>query len=318
MTIPHGGTRVIMEWANRLTQWHDVFLYNEKPGLCNWFTLNGKVQIIQKIDVWIERVDCLIITSPHSIHHQDHPQCPKKVFIFLQMLEHMFHDGDDWRVKCEKFYESRHPMILISKWNENVLREFYERKGDIYYVGNGVNTQDFPIEISPKDGRTVLVEGWEGYNSAKDVDMIAPKVALRLRQEGYRVIAYGQVKLKTMPEALDNYYYKPSLSLMNQLYSEATILLKASRYDARACAPVEAMTKGTVTARAIIEGDDDLEYGINCYKVPYSEERLYNVAKIILTNEKIRNQMSAGCIEHVKKYSWDYWMNEINNILCQD
>lgn len=315
VAIPHGGMRVIMEWANRLTEWHQVYLYVEKRGTCDWFKLSPKVTMISNPH-FIRNCDCLIITSPHSMHFENHTYCPKKVFIFLQMMEHMFHGGEEWMLKCLKFYRSKHPMILISEWNKRSLIKDFHREGEMHYVGNGVNLEDFPINNSlAKDGKTVLVEGWEGYNQAKDVDMIGPKVATRLKEEGYTVVAYGQVPLKTMPAALSAYHYRPTLQLINKLYDEATIMIKASRYDARSCSPVEAMTKGTVTARAIIEGDDDLTDGQNCIKVGYDEELLYRSAIRLLTRDNLRLCLASSCRAYVQKYDWPYWMNIINEII---
>ena len=100
---------------------------------------------------------------------------------------------------------------------------------------------------------------------------------------------------------------------MNQLYSQATILVKATLYDARACAPMEAMCKGTVTARAIMHGDDDLIHGENCLKCGYDKDHLYRNAKELLTNHELRKRLANNCIEYVRKYNWDYWMEVINN-----
>lgn len=315
---PHGGLRVIVEWANRLSHWHEVTLYSLKVGLPNWIKINPKVKIVFNAND-MAKSDCLIITSPHSIHLQNHPHCPKKVFIFMQMVEHLFRPTDiEWNKRCKEFYTSPHPLIAISKWNIDIIQKDFGRTGPVHYVGNGVNLNDFPINPVPKEGKTILVEGWEGYNPAKDIENIGPRVAARLKAEGYTILAYGQTPIKTMPEACDKYFLLPDLKTINYLYEKATILIKASRYDARACAPVECMTKGTVTARAIIAGDDDLRHGWNSLVCKYDQQALYFNCKELLTNNSHRNYLAANCLTHVQSYSWDYWMEKINNILCND
>lgn len=312
---PHGGLRVIIEWANRLAQWHEVLLYVQRPEVCKWKPVSRQVRVVKDIDQ-LKFCDCLIITSPHAIHLQNHMYCPDKVFIFMQMVEHLFRPHDiGWYDRCKAFYTSRYPLIAISQWNIDILKREFDRTGPTYLVGNGVNFEDFPINPCIKDGKTVLIEGWEGYNPAKDTDHVAPRVAARLKSQGYRILAYGQVPLKTMPDACSQYYQQPDLKTINHLYEKATILIKASRYDARSCAPVEAMTKATVTARAIVKGDDDLTNHINCRRVDYNVDSLYTIATDLLTNEVERIALAKNCLRYVKEHSWDYWMERINKIL---
>lgn len=310
---PHGGLRIINEWASRLTQWHEVTIHPLKPGACTWMKLDPRVTIM---DVFAPSwCDCMILTSPHSIHLADHPKAPKRIFLFMQMLEHLFRPNDRaWAEMCRKFYTSPHPLILISDWNQKTLEQEYKRTGPTYYVGNGVNTEDFPIEPGTHDGKTVLIEGWESLNESKDPDRIGPKVADRLRKDGFRILAYSQSPLRTMPEAVDEYHQRPTLEMLNSLYRRATILIKATKYDARACAPMEAMTKGVPTVRAIIKGDDDLT-AENSLRCAYNLNELYFNARKLLDNPQLRERLSAGCHAHVENFSWAYWMERINGII---
>ncbi len=326
-TNPHGGLRVIMEWANRITKWHDVYLCNlkEKELPCEWFKIDEKVQISTLAAMW--ECDCVILTSPHSVNLLDLVLPNQKCFLFLQMLEHLFSPNDvQWLKDCKRFYEAPYPMFSISQWNIDEVKRFNAKRfiynqGEIgevisipgyHYIGNGVNLDDFPISNKPKDGKTVLIEGWECANPSKDSDFITHKVAARLKDEGFKIIAYGGRKLKTDGKLLDEYHLKPNIETLNSLYERATILIKASKYDARSCSPMEAMTKGTVTARAIIEGDDDLDHKENCLRCGYDADELYTISKNMLTDTDLREMLASNCIKHVQQYSWDYWMNIIN------
>lgn len=207
---------------------------------------------------------------------------------------------------------SKHPMFSISKWNMKFFQE-KGRTGETHYIGNGVNFEDFPIEKVKKQKAVILVEGWECGNPSKDFMHIGPKIAAKLKSEGAYILAYSQLPLKTMPEAVDEFYYRPDIDTMNDLYRRASILIKASVYDARACAPVEAMTKGTPTARAITKGDDDIIHGYNGLRCGYSYSELYSTAKELINR---REEFEENCINYVKKYNWSYWMEKINDILC--
>lgn len=316
-TVPgwgrHGGVRVILEHANRLHKLgHDVTLLSLVRGKQDWFKIDPQVRIIYH-PVHARNIDVAVITSPHTIHWLDTIKAKKKV-MFSQMAEHLFRpDNKQWFERCRKFYSAPYPMMAISKWNIDLFKAEFGRTAPTHYIGNGVNLEDFPISNKPKDGKCILVEGWVSHNAAKDVDHIAPKVALRLKEEfGVRVLAYSQLT-NPGPYMPDEFYCCPDLKTMNALYERATIMIKASKYDARSCSPVEAMTKGTVTARAIIKGDDDLVHGHNCLRGDYNENWLYIHACQLM--DGMRYDMEKACLAHVQKYTWDYWMGEVNKIL---
>lgn len=309
----HGGIRILVEIANRLTKWHNVTIYS-LHGLSGkeYWNIDPKVKVLSEVN--LSDYDTLLIGSPHTIHLED--SFKGKVVIHLQMLENMFAPFDkNWQNQCLKTYRSQNYLLSISEWNMVELHNKYGRTAKTSYIGNGINYNDFPIDFSEKDFKTVLVEGWNAGNPTKDTDNICPKVALRLKREGYKIITYGREKPKVLSYVPDEYYISPSLEKLNELYSRATILLKASKYDARSCSPMEAMTKGTVTARAIIKGDDDLINNVNCLKVGYSEQQLYKAAKTLLTNKEVYKSLQNGCKAALEYNNWDERIKEINNIL---
>lgn len=313
--VPHGGTRVILEWANRLSAFHKVFLYSRDRRRLNWFNLDKKVQRIATPKI-LKCCHCLIVCSPHDVELLTDPDRPERCFVFMQMLEHMFKPSNPyWIAKCKKFYLTEYPLISISKWNIQELRKM-GRKSPIYYVGNGVNINDFPIYEGNKSGDTVLIEGWQVTNPTKDAQRIAPRVARRLKDMGYKIKAYGQLPLDGVyDDVLDRYYRFPSLRVLNTLYEEAAILLKASVCDARSCSPMEAMAKGAVPVRAIEYGDDDLIDGHNCLRVGYDEEELFQAAVKVLTDTELQLELRVAGHAYIREYSWSYWINEIDNIL---
>lgn len=310
--IPHGGIRVILEWADRLAgRGHNVILYcSRTQDSSKWFPFKNRVQLVNTIQ-HLQCCDLLIVSSPHDVELLS-ASSPKKKVVFIQMLEHTFYPEDKkWAERCGKFYFSADPMISISQWNMKWLQE-HGRTASTYYVGNGVNFQQFPLYRGVKEEKTVLVEGWVAGNPTKDVDQLGPKVAKRLKAEGYKIISYGLLPLtgehKDVP---DEYYCRPTLAVLNKVYERAAIMIKASRFDARSCAPVEAMAKGTPTARAIIMGDDDLIHDVNCLRCSYEEETLYSISKQLLTDSSLRNRLIQAGYDHVSKYNWDYWMDRV-------
>jgi glycosyltransferase involved in cell wall biosynthesis len=306
LQYPHGGIRVIIEWANHLANFHKVFLLVQNgPLKCDWKSVD--VPVIRKPIP----ADCLIVCSPHGIEFMLSIYPFKRKFVFCQMLEHMFQpDYSEWSRVCHLFYSAPYTMFSISKWNMDYMNRIY----DTYYIGNGINLIDFPISEKQKDFKTVVIESPEPGNPCKDVNRLALRVASRLQKEGYEIIGYGN----TRPQMSFEFHVNPSLQKLNDLYERATILIKATKYDARSTAPIEAMTKGTVTARAIIQGDDDLIHGKNCLRCDYDEESLYKISKYLLTHEEETRFYADACRKYAKENTWEKVINQVNEILCRE
>lgn len=306
----HGGIRILLEWANRLQEFgHDVYVLDQARHLkCKWFPLKARVINNRYL---INRADCLIVGSPHGVPFLD--MLVKRKFVFIQMMEHYFHPTNHrFTELCQKFYTTPYPAISISQWNIDEMVNKWGRTGPTYYIGNGVNLDMFPIKKPIKDGKTILIESPLTTNPSKDPELLTLKVAQYLQGKGYKIIGYGT---KSADLNISEYYLTPNIDVLNDLYSRATILLKATKMDARSCSPMEAMTKGTVTVRGIEFGDDDLTHE-NSYRCGYNERDLYETA-LLAMNSPLTAQKADICRQYVQDNSWDFWMPKINQILTQ-
>lgn len=303
-----------VEIANHLAlRGHKVLFYVlRRDGDPRYWRWHSRIQVVHQKP---SHYDVILITSPHGIHLAE----PGKTVLHLQMLEHMFAPNDgNWLKTCEKMYRYPAPLFTISGWNRReLLTTFGRDPGLTQYIGNGVSEDDFPREpVKKPTQKTVLVEGWASYNQCKDTDRLAPKVALRLKQDGYKIVSYGLCPMTDYKDAVDEFHLCPKIKKINELYAGATILLKASRYDARSCSPVEAMTKGTPTARALVEGDDDLVDYYNCLRVPYEEKPLYEAARTLLEEDTLRQSLANFGMVHLNnECTWPRWIDQIENKL---
>jgi len=318
----HGGIRVLIEHCNGLANYgHNVTLqsfggYQE----LHWAKLSDKVKLIfsnQITDIY----DVVVAGSPPLANLLERANISAKKFFLLQMAEHLFVPNNlKFKAECLQSYNVSYPIIGISRWVEYVLKHEFRRLGKTYYIGNGVSEDFKPtqkINISTK--KTVLVEGWESYNAAKDVSGESHKVAKRLKDDGYTIIAFSQFPLKTNPQIPNRYVQTPTQEQLISLYQEATILLKASRLDARSCAPVEAMACNTVTVRSILHGDDDLIHLHNAMVSNYGDtEAYYQNAKLILEDYPLRQKLIENGKEYRKTYlDWAKWVNVLEQIFNQ-
>jgi len=66
----------------------------------------------------------------------------------------------------------------------------------------------------------------------------------------------------------------------------------------------------------LTEGDDDLNE-TNSFKVGYSVDKLYDATMFALSNQNELNKRANTIRSYVQIHTWDYWINKINEILCQ-
>ena len=183
---------------------------------------------------------------------------------------------------------------------------------------NTADFERFPLVETPKDGKTILIEGWMPGNPSKDIHRLGPRVAACLKQDGYHIIAFSaQPNVGIYSNVPHEFYHAPSDAKLNELYARATLLIKASLYDARAGGPMEAMTKGTVTARALIKGDDDLVDHDNSLRCDYNESDLYFISKCLLEERELREKLVKNCYDYVATQTWDHWMPKIKEVIWQ-
>lgn len=319
----NGGIRVILEWANNLSPYYEVLLrVQSNETACGWFLLDPNVRVVTN-DAELEGCDLLVVASPHAHRYLSYAK-PVRKFVFLQMMEHLFRPSDKrFERACEALYLTHHPLITISQWGIERLKNM-GRTGPTHYIGNGVNTEhfplsyDFPLSYEGKREETILVEGWVPTNATKDTAHLGPLVAQALKAQGFRIIAYGGVPLSGPHAHVPHeYYFQPDRQILNRLYERALILVKATHLDFRSCSPMEAMTKGTVTARAITQGDDDLIHEVNCLRSDYSLKGLLRNAQELVHNAPLRERLSWKCYDTVKLNTWNHWTREILQILDQ-
>jgi glycosyltransferase involved in cell wall biosynthesis len=298
----NGGIRVILDMAHELSKYHEVQILCPQTT-CDWYPI--KLKVIQNAD--LRDQDVLIISSPHHIHLKD-LKIKARMFSYVQMMEHLFQPTNlQFKSRAMRFYREL-PVITISNWG---IEEILKMNKRVHYIGNGVNFEQFPIYNKKKKEKIVLLESPIPINPTKDKFQLALKVARRLQERGYKIKGYG-----TMPLNEFEYYQCPDLKTLNKLYREATILLKATVYDFRSTAPLEAGTKGCVTVRGIVKGDDDLFNNVNCLRVGYNEEELFNAALKVLEDDELRNRLADNMFTHLKTYTWEYWGKKFNEIIC--
>lgn len=313
---PCGGVRILIEHVNRLAERdHDVSLIVPRVKRPDWISVDVPILSVQSAQA-AGSFDAIVATGYQTVNTALHISARRR-FWFVQMAEWEFHESNTTGyqkvlatyplAKKQDFH-----VITISRW---VQQEMYQRwKIESEYIDNAVNREDFYPDRP--DGRlnVILVEG-DSRNCAKDVDGISWRVATELRRKygvelwGYAALPHDHVGV------FDKFLAHVDAGQMREIYSRALFLLKASRLDARACAPVEAMACGTTCTRAIIRGDDDLINEQNCLRTKYDYDDLLGAARRLMEDEALRCRLEKNALAYADTYlRWDPIVDQLERI----
>jgi hypothetical protein len=301
---PCGGVRVIAEHVSRLAaRGHLVALgasrqmiqrFSKSRNDLGWIKLHRDVVLAPfEAVLAAPAFDVVVATGYGTVHLAS--QVPGKAhYYFVQMMEyHFFERGShNWKLARESYPLARDlgfGVITIAEWLKRTMwNEF--GLGSII-VPNGVNKQHF-FPDGEKE-HAILVEG-DDRNPAKDIEHLSWRVADQLREEyGVELWGYSAVQHRRV-DMLDRFYKRPTTRQMRSLYSRALFLLKASRYEGRACAPVEAMCCGTPSVRGIVQGDDDLLDMKNCVRCEYDYSGLLDAGRLMFDEPGVLEALTDG------------------------
>jgi len=311
---PCGGMRVVAEHANRLSQrGHLVTITMPERHEPKWIELEAPVIPLRMLTN-AKPFDAVVATGYATVPWATRIPALRRYW-FVQMAEwHFFEPGTRRYEETLAAYplakRKGFKVVGISSWVYEEMDDRWGIRSEI--IGNGVNQEHFYPDGEKQ--YAIIVEG-DARNPAKDTEHLTWKVALNLRDRyGVQLWGYSAIPNEYM-DRFDRFLLVPSVDEMRQMYSSAMFLLKASKYDARACAPVEAMCCGTPTARALIAGDDDLIHGSNCLRVDYNYTDLWHIACTLMEDDVARRKLERGCAEYAKRHlRWDPIIDRLEEI----
>lgn len=265
---PYGGVRVILNWAKYLA-WnqHNVTLCSVNGSMSKpWFTLPDEVRVKYGWPVDLSAYNIVIATNPDTVFWAQRKT--NNLVYICQMAEELFHEQESQAYQRAVAAASLNiPMITVADW---VKYRYHNRPAPTYVVPNGTDIEFIHhIPQQQTENPVVVVEGWNANNEAKDTAGIVRKVVQKLKESRpIKIIGYGQTEIEET-RLFDEYYVYPSTETLASLYSRANFLLKASRYETRSLAPLEAMACGCIPVVAIGQGHPDLWHRYNAFVTPY-------------------------------------------------
>lgn len=314
---PHGGIRVIIEWANHLKRLgHHVVLHTVEDGVCDWINIEPGIVHLSGKTLYPRGYDHIIATTPQFAHAMAKHKDSGKVWYFMQMAEELFSDNPSYQQQCISSYYLGLPIITISHWIEYRLRMMGVTT-PIYQVGNGWDQSFVPGVKDEKP--TVLVANWQGFNPCKDVEEIGPKTAKYLKQKyGMSVLSFSGSSLSTLPNVPDEFYHKATTPQLVSLYQRAWFTIQATRIDAWSTVGMESLSCHTPLIRGIVCGDEYLRHNYNCLKGGYHLDEMIYLADQAYNNSDLSTDLTGGTLETLTMNSWNRWMTYIESLLLNN
>lgn len=305
-----GGSKIILEQANRLTLLgHSVNLISHFPKP-NWFPLNEKIKFIQ---VPWEKILCEDIPKNSDIiiatYWREIYECIEQkiapVVYFEQGDFHLF----DSKVLDNRTFNYINEQLktvpyvfTVSSFAQNKLKEIYNKNSDI--IPNAVDEKIFFYEEHKKnDIINVTIIGAEQVEFKK-ISLIIEAVN-RAKRDG------EQIKLnwitpvkpeKNKEEAIIN----PKQIIIGNILRETDIYICASMYESFCLPVLEAMTCGAAIITTNNGGNMDfVQDNENALIIEKNNaDDIYRKLKILLNDETKRKKLAAKGVETAKEYSW--------------
>jgi hypothetical protein len=286
----------------------------------DWFDL-GKAACIRQYAARNTEWDLVFATNPTTVDRSLLFQSNHtRMMYFVQMAENYFFPAksDPWnqalrtyKLAANKGFEA----LTIGEWLGEFLSEWFDPER-IHQITNGVNDRHFfPVTSTVDEPPYIVVEG-DGRNEAKDTEGYGWKVARELqRRYGYKIKGMAAVP-PHVSVGFEQFVLNPSEADYRELYSGAEFMIKASKYEGRSLAPLEAMACGTFTVRALRKGDDDLVHQENCLRCTYDYRDLLALAVQAAEDEELRNRLRASVLAYAQeRLAWPSIIDRVEQIL---
>ena len=306
-----GGSKIILEYANRLSKrGHKITIisYYRKP---NWFNLSENVQFIQVkenelIEDNIPNCDLIISTSWKNIYSAIVSKKAPVVF-FEQGGAHLFEIGNlsDIKFKAVKKRIDIVPFIqTVSTYSQNTIKKVYFRDSKVIY-----NAIDKKIFYPRTDSNTskkieITIIGSEEFRFKNIEESLQ---AIRLLKDKYKDrinlnwITQEQPK-KNKEEAIVN----PKQIEIGNILRKTDIFLCNSEYESFGLPVLEAMSCGACVITTDTGGTKDIvidkENAI--YIKKHSIKDIVEKAELLIENSELMHKISMNGLKTAQKFSW--------------
>lgn len=311
-----GGSKIILEHANRLTHMgHKVNIISHFPKP-NWFTLDTKVNFIQV--PWekvlcesIPKCDIIIATYWREIYECIEQKIAPVIY-FEQGDYHLFDLNKlDKRTYnyIKKQLETVQYVYTVSSFAKQKIKEVYGKEATV--IPNAVDeTIFFYKEHITNEIMQVTVIGSEEAEFKKISNIL--EAIRRIINKGYKIELNWITPTKPIINKEKAIVNPKQITIGNTL-RRTNIYICASMYESFCLPVLEAMTCGAAIITTNNGGNMDfVKDGINALVIKKDDiEDIIKKLELLINNEMLRKSIAAEALKTAKEYSWDKTMNKI-------
>ena len=312
-----GGSKIILEHANKLTdRGHNITIitHDNKP---NWFPLNSKVEFIQVPwgEVLGEKIpNCdLIITTYWREIYECIEQKKAPVVYFEQGDYHLFELEKLEERKfnfIKKQFETVQFIYTVSNFAKEKIKTIYNKEAEV--IPNAVNNDIFFAEKNKIKNKNINIALIGSEDSEfKRIKNILEAIR-KLQNEGYKIDINWITPTKPKNNDI-NAIVNPPQKTIGDVLRKSDIFICASIYESFCLPVLEAMSCGTSVITTNNGGNMDfVKENENALIIEKDNiEDICDKIKILYKDEKLREMLSKKAVETSKEYSWDKTINKI-------
>ena len=313
-----GGSKIILEHANRLTDiGHKIRLisHDEKP---TWFNLNENVEFIQ---VPWDKVLCQAIHHDTDVivatYWREIYECVEQkiapVIYFEQGDYHLFDlkkldsrtfDYINKQLKTINF------IYTVSNFAKDKLKQIYNVEPIV--IPNAVDNNVFYYKPHIKnDIPNITIIGSEEAEF-KRIQNIIDAIKI-VKAEGYKIkLNWITPTVPTKNNDLEP-IVNPPQKVIGDTLRKTDIYVCASMYESFCLPVLEAMTCGAAIITTNNGGNMDfVKENINALIIEKDNiEDIVEKIKIVLNDEELKEKLVKNGVEEAAQYSWDYTIGKI-------
>lgn len=307
-----GGSKIILEYANRLARRGNkitVVSYDEYP---NWFKLDENIEFIQvpeeeEMEKYIPNCDVIVPTSWKNIYQA--VNCRKApVTFFEQGGSHIFETENLSELKYETVKDriSLTPFIhTVSSYAKSKINEIYERDSEV--ICNAINSKIFYPRVNfdlDKENINITIIGSEGFKFKNINESLS---AIRKLKEKYSNINLNWISQDEPKQNKEKAIINPKQEEIGSILRSTDIFICNSEYESFCLPALEAMTCGaavvTTDNGGIRDFIKDNENALIIKK--HDENDFIEKVELLINDRNIRLKLMKNGVETSKKFSWE-------------
>lgn len=314
-----GGSKIILEHANKLTQrGHKITLISHdiRP---DWFPLSEDVEFIQV--PWgqvlcekIPKCDLIITTYWREIYES----IEQKIAPVIYFEQGDFHLFDLEKLEKRKFeyikkqFETVQFIYTVSNFASKKIKEIYNKESIV--IPNAVDSNIFYYDNTIKDNKVINITIIGSEKSEfKRIDNIIQAIN-KVKEEGYKINLNWITPNEPIKNKI-NAIINPPQKVIGDTLRKSDIYICASMYESFCLPVLEAMTCGTAVITTNNGGNMDfVKENENALLIEKDNiEDICNKIKLLIDNKGLREKVSNNAIATSKMYSWDRTIGEIED-----